>query len=258
MGDSLCFGLIADIQHADKVIKGYRSSTPLHSQLLTAAPFQHICVQDTVSFDDRPQRYRESRGKLQAALQDFASTANQQFVLTLGDIIDGYPLADDPQREKTSADLQLISGMFDSLLLAGRAVHHVLGNHCLAANRAQLLQVRCAVLSTAVQCNDEVHACVDCFLTQQTCAHARQAALAMCAGHACSLPTHASCHVCILPPQVLRMPGSYYSVDLSSSWRLIVLDTTEMSLHSGYPEVCACRVTEGTAQAVHSLKEYTY
>lgn len=34
------------------------------------------------------------------------------------------------------------------------------------------------------------------------------------------------------------MPGSYYSVDLNSSWRLIVLDTTEMSLHSGYPEVC--------------------
>jgi hypothetical protein len=33
------------------------------------------------------------------------------------------------------------------------------------------------------------------------------------------------------------MPGSYYSVDLSSSWRLVVLDTTEMSLHSGYTEV---------------------
>jgi hypothetical protein len=37
--------------------------------------------------------------------------------------------------------------------------------------------------------------------------------------------------------QALHMPGSYYSVDLSSSWCLVVLDTTEMSLHSGYPEV---------------------
>jgi hypothetical protein len=33
------------------------------------------------------------------------------------------------------------------------------------------------------------------------------------------------------------MPHSYYSVALSHHWRLIVLDTTEMSLHSGYPEV---------------------
>jgi hypothetical protein len=33
------------------------------------------------------------------------------------------------------------------------------------------------------------------------------------------------------------MPGSYYSVPLAARWKLIVLDTTEMSLHSGYPEV---------------------
>jgi hypothetical protein len=37
------------------------------------------------------------------------------------------------------------------------------------------------------------------------------------------------------------MPGSYYSVDLSSTWRLVVLDTTEMSLHSGYTEVSSNR-----------------
>jgi len=34
----------------------------------------------------------------------------------------------------------------------------------------------------------------------------------------------------------LRMPGSYYSRELPSKWRLIVLDTTEMSGHSQYPQ----------------------
>jgi hypothetical protein len=86
----------------------------------------------------RPQRYRESRGKLQAALQDFSSSTPEQqhFVLTLGDIIDGY----EANPQKTSADLQDIAGMFDSML-AGRPVYHVLGNHCLAASRQDLLQV---------------------------------------------------------------------------------------------------------------------
>lgn len=35
------------------------------------------------------------------------------------------------------------------------------------------------------------------------------------------------------------MPHSYYSVPLATGWRLVVLDTTEMSLHSGYPAVRA-------------------
>jgi hypothetical protein len=45
-------------------------------------------------------------------------------------------------------------------------------------------------------------------------------------------------HAVLCCGQALHMPHSYYSVALSRSWRLIVLDTTEMSLHSGYPEVC--------------------
>lgn len=94
-------------------------------------------LQETVSFEGRPQRYRESRGKLQDALADFKSrTAQLSCVLTLGDIIDGYP--GEPSR--TSSDLQLIAQMFDSTLL-GMPVHHVLGNHCLTASREELLQV---------------------------------------------------------------------------------------------------------------------
>ena len=34
----------------------------------------------------------------------------------------------------------------------------------------------------------------------------------------------------------MRMPGSYYSKQLPHQWRLIVLDTTEMSGHSGFPQ----------------------
>jgi hypothetical protein len=33
------------------------------------------------------------------------------------------------------------------------------------------------------------------------------------------------------------MPSSYYSAVVAPGWRLVVLDTTEMSPHSGYPEV---------------------
>ena len=35
----------------------------------------------------------------------------------------------------------------------------------------------------------------------------------------------------------LKMPGSYYSRQLSDKWRLIVLDTTEISGHSQYSQV---------------------
>ena len=37
--------------------------------------------------------------------------------------------------------------------------------------------------------------------------------------------------------QRLGMPASYYAVDLDPTWRLLVLDTTEMSGHSGFPAV---------------------
>jgi 3',5'-cyclic AMP phosphodiesterase CpdA len=40
------------------------------------------------------------------------------------------------------------------------------------------------------------------------------------------------------------MPNNYYSLALGHGWRLVVLDTTEMSLHSGLPED-----SEGVQQA---------
>lgn len=37
----------------------------------------------------------------------------------------------------------------------------------------------------------------------------------------------------VLP--LLKLSSPYYSVDLASGWRLVVLDTTELSTHAGWP-----------------------
>ncbi|KAF6253250.1 Metallo-dependent phosphatase-like protein [Scenedesmus sp. NREL 46B-D3] len=62
---------------------------------------------------------------------------------------------------------------------------------------------------------------------------------------------HALGNHCLAAPrtellEVLNMPCSYYCVPLAARWKLIVLDTTEMSLHSGYPE--------GSAQMQQALR----
>jgi len=96
-------------------------------------------LQDTVEFDNRPQRYRESAGKLQAALDHLSQAQGNKslaFLLTLGDIIDGY--AED--LDKSCRDLHYIASMIDSNLPT-LAAYHVIGNHCLEAPREQLLQV---------------------------------------------------------------------------------------------------------------------
>jgi uncharacterized protein YukE len=107
----------------------------------TRAP-QSLCAtqqhtQDDTAFEDRPQRYRQSLGKLQAALADLQQqTPHVQFVLTLGDIIDGYA----GQQERSNADLQHVAKLFDAAL-PGLPVYHTLGNHCCAASRSELLKV---------------------------------------------------------------------------------------------------------------------
>lgn len=63
-------------------------------------------------------------------------------MLTLGDIIDGYSGAADASTAaaRASSELQEIAQLFNSALTV--PVYHVLGNHCLAANRSELLEVR--------------------------------------------------------------------------------------------------------------------
>jgi hypothetical protein len=144
--DGLCVpgsreGFCSTASHAPSLFYTTASACATASSLATrpAGPNAYAPSQDTVSFDGRPQRYRESKGKLQAALEDFSQAQRQQFVLTLGDIIDGHK--DNPA--KSSADLQMIAKMFECML-PGRPVYHLMGNHCLAAGRDELLKVGCA------------------------------------------------------------------------------------------------------------------
>jgi hypothetical protein len=70
------------------------------------------------------------------------------FLLTLGDIVDGY--GDDDSYStaaKTDKDLKQVVGLISSGL-QGVPARHVLGNHCLAAPRSELLEVRCLLAGT--------------------------------------------------------------------------------------------------------------
>lgn len=48
---------------------------------------------------------------------------------------------------------------------------------------------------------------------------------------------------------------SYYAVDVATDWRLLVLDTTELSTHSGYPEVCLPLVAGERSTVPHGLEK---
>jgi hypothetical protein len=102
------FGIVADVQYADKPARGKR-------------------------------HYNESSEKLRACVADFKQR-ELAFAANLGDSIDGYCLdADevDSDPEKSVADLAMIAGVFRQLTCP---VRHVLGNHCLSVPRPTLLK----------------------------------------------------------------------------------------------------------------------
>lgn len=152
------FGCIADVQYADKA--------------------------DT-HVEGRTQRFREVPCKLAACLDDYRSQQPPlSCVLHLGDIIDGNSTP-----PKTASDLTAMLDLFGRLPVTV-PVHHVLGNHCLAAGRQPLLR-------------------------------------ALGLGQ-----------------------GGYYAARLHPGWLLVVLDTTELSGHSGLPQ--DCEVAREAAQFVAS------
>ena len=96
--ESFSFGLIADIQYADKDTRGAR-------------------------------HYRESLGKLKECVEEL----NQQklvFTIQLGDLIDGN---DTP--EKTLSELDSVLEVYSTLSMPQ---YHVVGNHCLTAGKEAL------------------------------------------------------------------------------------------------------------------------
>ncbi|HUU26297.1 MAG TPA: metallophosphoesterase [archaeon] len=94
------FGIVADIQYADKETQGQR-------------------------------RYREAIGKLAECVADW-DTMPLTFTIQLGDIIDG-----NEDEEKTIRDLDKILAVFKTL---EHKNYHVIGNHCLSVRRDELLK----------------------------------------------------------------------------------------------------------------------
>eukprot|EP00232_Nephroselmis_pyriformis_P019570 CAMPEP_0182880468 /NCGR_PEP_ID=MMETSP0034_2-20130328/16581_1 /TAXON_ID=156128 /ORGANISM="Nephroselmis pyriformis, Strain CCMP717" /LENGTH=308 /DNA_ID=CAMNT_0025013451 /DNA_START=29 /DNA_END=955 /DNA_ORIENTATION=+ len=141
------FGIVADVQYADK---------------------------EDNNGEGRTQRYREAPGKLKEVVARWKGMdGSMRCVLQMGDIVDGNA---DGGALKTREELEEVAAPFDELRAAGVAVHHALGNHCLAHLTREVLLSR------------------------------------------------------------LAMPASYYEEEIGPGWRLLVLDTTELSLHSGYPQ----------------------
>lgn len=94
------FGLLADVQYADKDTSGAR-------------------------------RYRGALAHLAACVEDLRDD-RLDFVVQLGDLIDGRP-----DSEGTAADLEAVLALFARL---EAPVRHVVGNHCLEVGRAALLK----------------------------------------------------------------------------------------------------------------------
>lgn len=51
--------------------------------------------------------------------------------------------------------------------------------------------------------------------------------------------------------QRLGMPRAYYAADIAPGWRLVTLDTTEMSNHSRYPQVAMYYIALSDGQIAH-------
>jgi manganese-dependent ADP-ribose/CDP-alcohol diphosphatase len=93
------FGIVADIQYADKEVSGRR-------------------------------RYSEALGKLERCVVDWNSR-ELAFTIQLGDIIDG--------NHTLAATLKDLDSVLDVLNRLNKKIYHVIGNHCLTVNRGLLL-----------------------------------------------------------------------------------------------------------------------
>ncbi|KAL2650474.1 hypothetical protein R1flu_018602 [Riccia fluitans] len=106
------FGVVADVQYADKDDKHVSSKPPLGGYVV---------------------RYREAPEKLEKAIKAFnAKKEDLQFVLTLGDIIDGNITAEQTETEFNEVLIRLAT-------LELKA-YHLLGNHCVKLPREFLME----------------------------------------------------------------------------------------------------------------------
>ena len=99
-GKPFAFGVMSDIQYADKDISG-------------------------------PRHYRTALERLQACVDEL-NQHDLAFTIQIGDIIDGYE-----SEEHSLADLDAALGIYNQLNMPK---YHVIGNHCLNAGEEQLKQ----------------------------------------------------------------------------------------------------------------------
>lgn len=161
-------------------------------------------MQDDGSTEGRCQRYRAAPAALRAALQRLqAATPPLTAVLSLGDIIDGAPT-----EAQSRADLELIAGIYDATLQVREGGGPPPGSlGCVAQNSNPLTLLVCPYTLVCPQV--PVHHVVG--------------------NHCLAVPREA-----LLARLGIPAPG-YYTVPLPHAWRLVVLDTTELSAHSGHP-----------------------
>ncbi|GBF91849.1 hypothetical protein Rsub_04954 [Raphidocelis subcapitata] len=167
MAYPLRFGLLADIQLADKDNTHFEGRTRLHREVaskLASAVDALLEAHDDDAASD-------GRGGLAA-------------VVSLGDLVDGYPEAPDTDAARSASDLAAVLSELSRLEARGARVLHAIGNHDLSVPRRELA-----------------------------------AALGLPAGS-----------------------SGYYSARLAEGWRVVVLDTTDVSIYGhpkGSPEAAA-------------------
>lgn len=104
------FGVLADVQYADKADKEVESGV-------------------------RP--YREALGKLERAVDALAAAHEDaegpplSFCMNLGDSIDGHGEGETDWFARSVRDLKRVAACFGRLRSSGVPLHHVVGNHCI-------------------------------------------------------------------------------------------------------------------------------
>lgn len=171
--------------------------------------------------------------KLQAAVADL-SQRRLQGVLTLGDIVNvrgGVAGQDLPGADQHACTLLLSTPDYAPL-------HHLQGNPQAPERNGDEFELMASICDGLVRlAQNEQRAGRECLLQHQCF---RPPPLPQNT-HKGNLPAyHVVGNHCLSVPRAsllarLRIPASYYSALLAPGWRLMVLDTTEMSGHSGYP-----------------------
>ena len=180
---------------------------PLFS-LGLVADIQYADMADS-HVEGRTQRFRECPGKLEAARAAIRSSSSSSpskklaALLTLGDVINGN--REDASRNPS--DLETVASLLDAAFPAGGDVpaFHVLGNHCLDLPKRRVTE-RLSFPPSALQ-SDNADG---------------DGNNADGEGGKNALSSSSSA------------PPACYSAQLHPGWRLVALDTTEMSGHAQY------------------------